>query len=49
MPGSIVSGAFFYALPAKRFRSTWMSIIVHSGQTLYFLVVILVLVLGLAS
>jgi membrane protease YdiL (CAAX protease family) len=46
--GSIGSGALFYALPAKRIRSTWMSIIVHSGQTLYFLVVILGLVLGLA-
>jgi uncharacterized protein len=48
MLGSIGSGALLYALPAKRFRSTWMSIIVHSGQTLYFLVVILGLVLGLA-
>jgi membrane protease YdiL (CAAX protease family) len=48
MLGSMGSGALLYALPAKRFRSTWMSIIVHSGQTLYFLVVILGLVLGLA-
>jgi uncharacterized protein len=48
MLGSIGSGALLYALPAKHFRSTWMSIIVHSGQTVYFLVVILVLVLGLA-
>jgi membrane protease YdiL (CAAX protease family) len=48
MFGSIGSGALLYALPAKRFRSTWMSIIVHSGQTVYFLFIILGLVLGLA-
>jgi hypothetical protein len=48
MLGSIVSGAFLYALPAKRFRSTWMSMIVHSGQSVYLLFLILGLVLGLA-
>jgi hypothetical protein len=48
MLGSIGSGALLYALPAKRFRSTWMSIIVHSGQRVYILVVLLALVLGLA-
>jgi membrane protease YdiL (CAAX protease family) len=46
--GSIGTGALFYALPAKRFRSTWMSIIVHSAQSVYFLFLILGLVLGLA-
>jgi uncharacterized protein len=46
MLGSIGSGALLYALPAKQLRSTWMSIIVHSGQTVYFLIVILVLVRG---
>ena len=48
MLGSIGTGVFLYALPAKHFRSTWMSIIVHSGQTVYFLFLILGLVLGLA-
>jgi membrane protease YdiL (CAAX protease family) len=48
MLGSIGTGAFLYALPAKRFRSTWMSVIVHSGQSVYFLFLILGLVLGLA-
>ncbi len=48
MLGSMGSGTFLYALPAKRFRSTWMSIIVHSGQSVYFLFLILGLVLGLA-
>jgi membrane protease YdiL (CAAX protease family) len=46
--GSIGTGALFYALPARHFRSTWMSIIVHSGQSVYFLFLILGLVLGLA-
>jgi membrane protease YdiL (CAAX protease family) len=46
--GSIGTGALFYALPAKRFRSTWMSMIVHSAQSVYFLFLILGLVLGLA-
>ena len=46
--GSIGTGALFYALPAKRFRSTWMSILVHSVQSVYFLFLILGLVLGLA-
>jgi membrane protease YdiL (CAAX protease family) len=46
--GSMGTGAFFYALPAKRFRSTWMSMIAHSAQSVYFLFLILGLVLGLA-
>jgi membrane protease YdiL (CAAX protease family) len=45
---SISAGAFLYALPARRFRSTWLSVIVHSVQSVYFLVLILGLVLGLA-
>ena len=48
IPGSIGTGAFFFALPAKRFGSTWMSVIVHSAQGVYFLFLILGLVLGLA-
>ena len=32
IPGSIVVGIFALALPAKRYRSTWMSIIIHSFQ-----------------
>jgi membrane protease YdiL (CAAX protease family) len=45
---SMGTGVFLYALPAKHFRSTWMSSIVHSGQSVYFLFLILGLVLGLA-
>ena len=48
MLGSMGGGALLYALPAKHFRSTWMSIIVHSGQSVFLLFLILGLVLGLA-
>ncbi len=46
--GSIVSGVFLYTFPSKRFRSTWMGIIVHSGQSVLFLFLMLGLVLDLA-
>ena len=43
-----IGGALFFALPAHRFRSTWMAVIVHSGQSVFFTFLILGLVLGLA-
>lgn len=46
--GSIVTGVIFYAFPAWRFRSTWMSIIVHSAQSVYLAFLVLGVVLGLA-
>lgn len=45
---TFVGGALFFSLLAWRFRSTWMSIIVHSGQSVYLAVLILGIVLGLA-
>ncbi|MFC1879430.1 lysostaphin resistance A-like protein [Chloroflexota bacterium] len=47
IPGYVVY-AFSIALPAKRFRSTWMSIIVHSTANAFFAVVFLGYILGLA-
>lgn len=44
---SIMSG-LVYTFPAKRFRSNWFSIVLHSGQSVYLLILILGLVLGLA-
>ncbi len=44
----IIGSVFLFALPARRFRSTWMAIIVHSGQSVFLLFLILGLVLGLA-
>jgi hypothetical protein len=35
-------------LPAYRFGSTWMSIILHSAQSVYFAFLVLGVVLGLA-
>ena len=48
IPGSVISGVFLYAFPRWRFRSTWMGVIVHSAQSVYFAFLILGVVLGLA-
>jgi uncharacterized protein len=48
IPGAMIDGAFLYAWPSSRFRSTWMGIAVHSGQTVFFLFLAFGLVLGLA-
>jgi membrane protease YdiL (CAAX protease family) len=47
IPSSILTG-LIYAFSAKRFRTTWFSIILHSGQSIVMLFLILGLVLGLA-
>jgi membrane protease YdiL (CAAX protease family) len=47
IPGSILSG-LLYAFSGKRFRSNWFPIILHSGQSIFLLLLILGLVLGLA-
>jgi len=44
---SVVTG-LIYAFSSKRFHSNWFSIILHSGQSVYLLFLILGLVLGLA-
>ncbi|MFC1861797.1 lysostaphin resistance A-like protein [Chloroflexota bacterium] len=44
----IIMGVSLFALPAKLFRSTWMAIITHSIQTVFFLFLMLGVVLGLA-
>lgn len=46
--GSVLEGVFCLAWPSRRFRSAWMGIIVHSAQTVFFIVIALGLVLGLA-
>ena len=40
-------GIFFFAFPAKRWRSTWLAIIAHSVGNIIFLPLILLIVLGL--
>lgn len=44
---SILSG-MIYAFPSQRWRTTWMGIIVHSAQSVYFAFLVLGVVLGLA-
>jgi membrane protease YdiL (CAAX protease family) len=48
IPGYMLVGVFTMAFPAKRFRSTWMSIIVHSTANAFFSIVFLGYILGLA-
>jgi membrane protease YdiL (CAAX protease family) len=45
---SIIDGIFLYAWPSRRFRSAWMGIVVHSMQTVFFIVIALGLVMGWA-
>lgn len=41
-------GDLLFAYAGKRFHSNWFPIILHSGQSIYFLILILGLILGLA-
>jgi uncharacterized protein len=47
IPNAVLTG-LLYTFPAYRFRSTWMSIILHSGQSVYLAFLVLGIVLGLA-
>lgn len=47
LPGNILSGLLL-AFTGKRYRSNWFPILLHSGQSVYFIFLILGLVLGLA-
>src|SRR5215208_780331 len=47
IPNAVLTG-LLYTIPAYRYRSTWMSIIVHSAQSVYFAFLVLGVVLGLA-
>lgn len=47
--GNAISGVFLVAFPSWRYRSTWMGIVVHSVQSVYFLFLVLGVVLGLAK
>lgn len=46
--GSVISGVFLYTFPSWRFRSTWMGVIVHSAQNVFFAFLVLGVVMGLA-
>ena len=46
---TVISSVFLYAFPSWRFRSTWMGVIVHSVQNVFFAFLILGVVLGLVG
>jgi uncharacterized protein len=48
IPNAVLTG-LLYTFPAYRYRSTWMSIILHSAQSVYFAFLVLGVVLGLAK
>ncbi|SRR6266498_2667342 len=45
---AVIEGILLFALPSRYFRSSWFGIIAHSGESIYFAILILGLVLGLA-
>jgi membrane protease YdiL (CAAX protease family) len=47
IPNAVLTG-LLYTFPAHRYRSTWMSIVLHSAQSLFFAFLVLGIVLGLA-
>jgi membrane protease YdiL (CAAX protease family) len=47
IPNAILTG-LLYTFPTYRYRSTWMSIVLHSAQSVYFAFLVLGVVLGLA-
>jgi uncharacterized protein len=47
IPNSVLTG-LLYTYPTYRYRSTWMAIILHSAQSVFFAYLVLGVVLGLA-
>jgi membrane protease YdiL (CAAX protease family) len=47
IPNSVLTG-LLYTYPAYRYRSTWMSVIIHSAESVYIGFLVLGVVLGLA-
>jgi membrane protease YdiL (CAAX protease family) len=47
IPNGVLTG-LLYTFPAYRYRSTWISIVLHSAQSVYFAFLVLGVVLGLA-
>ena len=43
-----IGSTFLYTFPSWRFRSTWMGVIVHSVQNVFFGILVLGVILGLA-
>jgi membrane protease YdiL (CAAX protease family) len=45
---SLTHGVLLFALPTRYFRSAWFGITAHSGQSIFFAALMLLLILGLA-
>jgi hypothetical protein len=45
MPETLVGDTLLLAYPTKRYRSAWIGIVVHSGQSVVLAVIVLTLVL----
>jgi len=45
---SVIGGVLFLAYPSWRFRSTWMGVVIHSAQSVFFAFLVLGVELGLA-
>ena len=45
---SVIGGVLFLAYPSWRFRSTWMGVVIHSAQSVFFAFLVLGVVLGRA-
>jgi CAAX protease family protein len=45
MPATLVVDTFALAYPSKRYQSAWMGIVVHSAQSVFFIVLLLTFVL----
>lgn len=46
IPGALIFDTIALAYPSRRFQSAWMGIIVHSTQSVFFIIALLVFVLG---
>jgi membrane protease YdiL (CAAX protease family) len=44
---SIAHGALLFAWPSRYFRTAWFGIVAHSGQSIFFSILMLLLILGL--
>src|SRR5262245_36135490 len=44
---SVIHGTLLFALPSRCFRSAWFGITAHSGQSIFFAVLMFLLILGL--
>jgi hypothetical protein len=47
IPSTSILAVFVFALCAKLFKCTWFAVIPHSGQSVFFIITMLAVLLGL--